>query len=66
MLAPLVVGQRVKATRGMPRTMAPERQFVGRLGSVEVVMPPVDGMHYYKVSFNHGTDWIDHCNLEVV
>lgn len=66
MQSPLVVGQQVRAVKGPRNTMNPEPRYVGRIGEVSVTMPPVDGMPYYEVTFDRDTDWIDHCNLEVV
>lgn len=60
------VGQQVRAVKGPRNTMNPVPMFVGQVGSIALVMPPVDGMPYYEVAFEYGTDWVDHCNLEVV
>lgn len=67
-MATLNIGQRVKAVRGRLNTMNPERHYVGRVGTVERVFPPVAGCEpYYLVVFGPGQDdFIDHCNLEVL
>lgn len=62
------IGQQVKALRGRLNTMNPERQFVGRVGTIVKAFPPVGGCEpYYEVAFSRWQqDYIDHCNLEVV
>lgn len=62
----LSVGQQVRAVKGPRNTMNPEPRYVGRVGEVEHVGPPIDGDYFYRVRFGVDSDYIDHCNLEVV